>query len=675
MSPTEKPVFIQVESDLLDSQGKLINPLEIGNCLSELSFIEATAIQLLSKNPNHLKIYVAIKESNQGGKRFVGRSIHKRIERFNYNGFIEILGLPMFPSTVDSSIDWSSLSELQSYRLSNEPICQGSNETQNAILKCWSKYLNIPIDCIDLDDNLFTLGGNLFLIGRIAHQLYQLSYPVTIETIIDNPTVRSLASKIDSLNKAGVDDELLEPIPKSTSSNDERKSLLSWTQRWVFIHEQFLGKGNFYYLDVSYKINQGLTYQLIESALNQLVSLISLLRSFVRVRGSSYYLNIAPTRKLSIPIIKVSNDEEARMKIDERKNNFNVVVSDDSFLFDVVFIETPEVSCYTLFIHHLIVDDLSYLLLEEHLLHLLQSQVQSELAKSSSHQMENIDYIDYSVWVTQFFQRKLEIIDPLENYWLDRMKDLPNCLIPVNYDENNPPKEPKVSGKHALISLTVEETNGARSLVRSVGTTFEILAEALIKVVLYKLTGVGDTIIKRMISARLHPMAYQMIGHFNNMIYSRTAINGNSTFTSVLKDFHSSWQADFKCRGYPWINLIAQTNVEHVCPAGISIIGLPEERFVDDDQLSVKTFNVDQFTQVSFELITCIYGFHEGKLHYCLNYNEDLLPPEVIQVLINAFEVLVKRVVTYSDRPIWDYFKIEPAVQFDQWPQQVNQSE
>ena len=279
---------------------------------------------------------------------------------FNYSDKIEIYGYPIFPqlNESNSSIDWKQFDQLQSYRLTNDSmVSKGSiSKVESDIISCWSKYLNISPDCIDCEDNLFSLGGNLFLAGRICYHLYEKSYPITIETIINNPTVKGLAIAIDKL-KSTDEIDCLEPISRIDCDSTERKSLLSWTQRWVFIHEQLLGKGHYYYLDVSYQIDPELDYATIELMLNQLIESIELLRSFVRTRGSGHYLTIAPSRKLSIPVIKVTNDAEAREQINQKKETLNIITGDETFLFDVIFIETPEVNCFTLLIHHLIVDD------------------------------------------------------------------------------------------------------------------------------------------------------------------------------------------------------------------------------------------------------------------------------------------------------------------------------
>jgi aryl carrier-like protein len=56
---------------------------------------------------------------------------------------------------------------------------------------------------IGRDDDLFALGGHSLLAIRIAHQLRNIiAVDITLRTILDHPTVASLAAELDRLAAA-----------------------------------------------------------------------------------------------------------------------------------------------------------------------------------------------------------------------------------------------------------------------------------------------------------------------------------------------------------------------------------------------------------------------------------------------------------------------------------------
>lgn len=107
-----------------------------------------------------------------------------------------LVSIDEFPVTRNGKIDFTALSQFISQNnLSGYEA--PTTDTQKALASIWRKILR-RTDKIGIDDSFFSLGGDSILGIKVAYELNQQGIQVSLVTLFDNPTIRELATAIES---------------------------------------------------------------------------------------------------------------------------------------------------------------------------------------------------------------------------------------------------------------------------------------------------------------------------------------------------------------------------------------------------------------------------------------------------------------------------------------------
>lgn len=243
-------------------RGYRIELSEIENRLSSYEGIKQSVVMIKSlteEETSESKYLIGYYVSEE---KILEQNIKKYLSEFlpDYmvpNVFIHLKTMPL---TVNGKIDRQALSQLVEEK---NKLSKIENEYEAYIANLWGKLLKVK-NCIDRDDNFFSLGGNSLLIYKILNEVRN-TFGVSLKPkdIFDNLTVSAFASKLsDSIKNLKFQENTI--YPPVVAKNDEIFNPFSCTpvqQAYLIGRESFLVLGNvsthiylefeFDYLDVN----------------------------------------------------------------------------------------------------------------------------------------------------------------------------------------------------------------------------------------------------------------------------------------------------------------------------------------------------------------------------------------------------------------------------------------
>ena len=91
------------------------------------------------------------------------------------------------------------------------------NDMQKRIAECWERFLNGVK--VGIDDDFYSLGGDSICAMRIASELNQVGFNISMFDILNNKTVRNLSADIQSHDKVQIKLLIANPDPKDCADD------------------------------------------------------------------------------------------------------------------------------------------------------------------------------------------------------------------------------------------------------------------------------------------------------------------------------------------------------------------------------------------------------------------------------------------------------------------------
>jgi len=170
----------------------------------------------------------------------------------------------------------------------------------------------------------------------------------------------------------------------------------------------------------------------------------------------------------------------------------------------------------------------------------------------------DIQYKDYASW--QHEQLKSGDFNESKEYWLDTFKnpnpvlDLPSSLIRPRMKTSN--------GHFFRVQLPNHVWNAFEKICQSQKATIFTGLLALIKILLYRYTGIDDITIGSPVAGRNHKDTHGQIGFYVNMLPIRSQLEDNSDFIETLKREKESVTKVFLHQEFPYNKLIELLDIE-----------------------------------------------------------------------------------------------------------------
>lgn len=277
--------------------------------------------------------------------------------------------LDVLPLTVNAKVDRNAL------RLKPVQVTQPSyierplTETEQLLQAIWQQVLER--DEIAPDDDFFALGGDSIMSLQIVFRAREVGLAVSVAMLFDAPTIAELALQLEPTSSTRC---LGQPTVNGAFE-------LLPAQRWFFSH--YTQTPNHYNQSILWRLNGVVNDDALEQALNWLVSHHDGLRA--SFAGQHGYIEAVSSFSLRLDQIVLESDAELELHIANYQSQLNI---DKGPLLMPVLFDSPQGQWLFIAAHHLLVDGVSWRIIEEDLTHcyqrLRQGMALPERLKSAS---------------------------------------------------------------------------------------------------------------------------------------------------------------------------------------------------------------------------------------------------------------------------------------------------
>src|SRR5262249_35277347 len=273
-----------------------------------------------------------------------------------------------------------------------------------------------------------------------------------------------------------------------------------------------------------------------------------------------------------------------------------------------------------------------------------------------------IQYADFAVW-----QRGYLAGSVLENevgYWRNQLKGAAVLELPADRPR---PAEASYRGGLERIEIGREVSEGLKRLSRREGVTIFMALMAAFKALLMKYSGQEDISVGTVIANRTRKEVEGLIGFFANTLVMRTDLNGNPSFSELVKREREVALGAYAHQELPFEKLVEELNPERDLsrnPLFQVMMVLEQDKLEELAKLEASalpgvklsmigasvTEDVAQFAKFDLTLSITDLG-HE--LAGSVEYSRDLFEGGTIERLINHYRNVLEEAVKDSERPIW----------------------
>ncbi len=576
--------------------------------------------------------------------------------------------LDQLPLSANGKVDRRALPLIDgSETESNETFIVPRGETEQKLTEICSELL--WGQRIGVRDNFFDLGGNSLMVIQLASRIRStFAVDLDLQDIFVYPTIEEITKLIDSalLTKSSTKiDETLgmrEQLDQLNLSariiprrEHDRPCPLSFSQQRLWFIEQ-LYPGNFgYNITKALRLRGSLDIEALERSLTEIVRRHESFRtSFTVIDGQPSQIT-EPLKPFKITWIdqpeRSSSPEEMSLIRIEAQRPFDL--GQGQLLRASLLPAGADEYVLVLVMHHIATDGWSLEIFSRE----LSSLYEANIAKRTASLPDlPIQYADYAAWQREQLQG--ERLQQEVRYWREQLTDLPELMLPTDFDRPN-----TESFHGALLCFTlassITERLKARSLEEDV-TGFMLLLAAF-KVLLFSYLKSDDIAVGSPTAGRDLIDTENLIGFFVNTLVLRTSLANNPSFREILKRVRKVTLGAYAHSSLPFDKLVEElrprreANRTPLYQVQFAYQNVPQPVW-QLAGLTVDSVKVDPGT-AHFDLVVLFSEVTDG-LRCTFDYRTDLFKRETIVRMSARFETLLTHVANGGDDRLTELMNI-----------------
>ncbi|WP_345539152.1 amino acid adenylation domain-containing protein [Variovorax defluvii] len=269
-----------------------------------------------------------------------------------------------------------------------------------------------------------------------------------------------------------------------------------------------------------------------------------------------------------------------------------------------------------------------------------------------------IGYADYAAW--QRSPAAVEARRPHLDYWLERLRELPDLELPTDFPR---PAKPSHQGGRISAALPPRLRETMRSFgSREAATPFVVYLSAFV-LMLSRYANSEDIAVGTPIANRHRVAAEPLVGTLVNTLVMRTDLSGDPSFTQLVHRVRRNALEAFAHQDAPFDELIdAMGHDRTLRPEGpvrvlFNVLNAP----VDEPEmfgLEVDEFDFERVA-AQFDLSMHIDTEFSQRVH--LEYASDLYSEASAQRMLENYLSLLERLLDAPERPLSEQETISPA--------------
>lgn len=435
----------------------------------------------------------------------------------------------------------------------------------------------------------------------------------------------------------------------STKTNIETYLLpSSFSQQRIWFFEKLFPNSPTYNIPFILKFHGKLNPQIIEKALNEMISRHEVFRTtFLEIDGKPKQKVVSKATPFKLSI-QTKGEIEKTIDFQEYMQSYAQQTFDlfAGPLFKFELIKLEEERYYLLVnIHHIIFDAWSMDIFKNELL-----TFYSDIENEQPYSLKNIEfhYADYAQWEIDLIEG--ETGKKHAEFWKKYFQDVPNTLgLPTDFPRG---KNPKYEGKTFSFSFPSSLVKKVRTYVQTKGITLNTYFMAIFNLMLYRFTQDPKIVIGTPISNRKSVYTQNLIGFFVNTIPIKTEISPQKSFEYLLEATVKSFLRSYEHGNLPFEKIVQAINPERentYHPIFQTLFTYHEQStfqnrtdlFIEQEKIFTNTSKFDFVfyitTSADHGRIEIEYNanlFHENRIneliqYYCYLIEETLVNPQM----------------------------------------------
>ncbi|MBE9229579.1 amino acid adenylation domain-containing protein, partial [Phormidium sp. LEGE 05292] len=430
---------------------------------------------------------------------------------------------------------------------------------------------------------------------------------------------------------------------------------LSFSQERLWFLYELQSDSSTYNVSFAFRLQGLLNITALEDSLNQIIQRHEALRTTFVVAQNKPVQVIAPSLKLTLPIVNLQELPEKEretqvLQLVKKEVQQPFDLAQGSLLRSSLLQLSENEYVLLLSVHHIAFDGWSEGILWRELTALYAA---FSIGKPSPLPELPIQYADFAVWQKQWLQS--QVMDTQLNYWKQQLAGSPP-LLELPTDRVRPPI-PTNRGKTQHFQLDYNLTQKLKSLSeKSDATLFMTLLTGFV-ILLSRYSNQQDILVGSPIANRNRDEIESLIGFFVNILVLGTDVSGNPSFWELLQRVRQVALNAYSHQDVPFEKVVEALQPER----NLSYSPLFQVMFILQNTplgklelpgLSLTRLEIENST-AKYDLTLSMTETEQG-LSASLEYNSDLFDRATIARMAGHFMTLLEGIVANPQQPIFE---------------------
>lgn len=537
--------------------------------------------------------------------------------------------LDSIPLTPNGKTDKKQLKAITVVKSSSKKYVAPKTETEIQMAAVWATILGV--EEVGLTDNFFELGGHSLKAIRLLNELEKKGFVLALKDLFQFPSI----SGVMPLLEIATDELKISKAPEMESYPVTSSQLRLWTL------SQFEGGSTAYNITNAIQIDGKLEVQLLQKALNQIITRHESLRTYFKTSAKGLAQFILPIEEAESTIeVYDATDENEISEIINKHRNYEFDLT-KAPLLKIAIIHLAEDRHILLFnLHHIAGDGWSMQVLSREIVNSYNSLFSGE---QNDNVVLPVQYKDYAYW---FKHTRQAALHSSKVYWQEQLLgELPIIELPVSKAR---PKIKTYNGASISHSFSPKFTSALKEKVRAQEATLFMGLLAGINGLLYRYTGLTDILLGTPVAGRNQAVLENQIGLYLNTLCIRTRFESSDSFDKLLEKQKAVMLESYAHQDYPFDAIVDELKLKR----DTSRSALFDIMVILHNQqdLFKKTESFVNTTAIDYPLSTekasqfdISFSFSEEADHLDLSvsYNTDIYSKAVIENIISYLEKFI----------------------------------
>jgi amino acid adenylation domain-containing protein len=555
-------------------------------------------------------------------------------------------GLPALPLTPNGKVDRRALAASAPERTAAVGVAGTPPRTaaEKLLAGFWADILSLE-GVVGIDDDFFALGGHSLLANRLISRVAEsFGAGLTLRSVFEAPTVRTLAARIEAVSEGGIAPLRLLPVARDGDFP------LSFAQERLWFLYQLAPESADYNVTAPLRLGGRLDVRALQAALARIVRRHEVLRSTYGQQGGRGVQRVAPPGPVPLPVADlgdlppdVRESEMMRLTDVEEATPFDLRRG-PVHRFRLVRLGGED-WLLLLSIHHVACDGWSIGLL----LHELE-----RLYGGGALPEPPIQYGDFAVWQRRWLQGKTE--EGLLRSWLQALEGAPRRIdLPTDR-----PRAPRQGSRGATRPLNLPARLVARvgAVSQRLGATPFMTLFAAFETVLHRVTGQDDILVGTPAAGRTRTETEGVIGCFvNTLVLRGRNEREEGSFRELVGKVRSMALHAFVHQDFPFEKLVEGVGVERSLDSNplFQIFFAYQNAPLGDPRLGDLTVTpVDVPSRAALFDLSLGLGELGGELLGGFQYDAGLFDATTVERWAHHFRIFLAAALEDPERPLAD---------------------